>query len=395
MDIILFLLGSVTVSADYTNATSLLNICMYHGVAYSELKTYEDHVTMRFRHSEFLRLKKLTAEREIDYRIEKKQGIPYIFSRYKQRYGIAVGVLCAVFLVLMAHRYVWSIEVVGNKTLTSAEVRALLCEQGFGVGSLISEANTDKIENKIMIESDRISWMSINIVGTVATVQIREYDKASENDTVTKPANLIAKKAGLVQEVRLFRGNAVVSAGRYVEKGELLVSGIFDSDRVGFRYTRAWGEVMAKTEEEFYIEIPYEYEQRVYTDEEYCEKYLNFFDFSMNISKKYGKEGTLYDKIDIVENCDLFGVIKTPISLRTVKYMSYETVMAQRSREEAQELAYFKLSQLLGELSVDRIVIKKTVTPMVREDSYVLICTVVSIENIAEVSEFEVELTER
>ncbi|MBE6583449.1 MAG: hypothetical protein E7649_00515 [Ruminococcaceae bacterium] len=394
MGIILFLFGSVTVSADYTSATTLLNICMYYGIAYSHLKTFPDRVSVQFRYSEFRRFERLAREKSVEYSVEKKQGIPYILSRYKHRYGIAFGMICAVFLIIMAHRYVWSVEVIGNETLTTLEVKEMLREQGFGVGSLINQANTDRIENKIMIDSDRVSWMSINIVGTVAEVQIREYSKAPEKEDVTKPANLIAKKAGMVEEVRLFRGNAVVSAGRYVEKGELLVSGLFDSQQIGFRYTRAAGAVMARTEEEFYVEIPYEYEKKVYSGYEYCEKYLNFFDFSMNISKKYGKEGALYDKIDIVEDCDLVGGIKTPLSVRTVKYMEYEYVKETRSEEQAQILAYFELSQLLGEMASDRIVVRKTVTPIIRDDRYMLLCTIVSIENIAEVSEFEVDLTE-
>jgi len=395
MGFIMFLLGSVAVSADYTHATALLNICMYYGIPYTHLQTYADHITLKFRYSQYKCFARIASERGVQYEVIKKQGIPAILDRYKHRYGIAVGLVCAALIVVMAHRYVWSVEVEGNKTMTSFEVRELLREHGFGVGSPKSSVNTDRIENKIMIDSDRISWMSINIVGTVARVQIREYDGAPKKDKLTKPANLVAKKAGVVEEVRLFRGNAVVSAGKYVEKGELLVSGLFDSERVGFRYTRAAGTVMARTEEKFYVEIPYEYKQKMYTGQEFHEKYLKFFDFSLKISKNSGKSDAFYDKIDIVEDFDVINGIKTPTALHTVKYMEYETVTARRSEEEAQTLAYFRLSELLGELAEDHIIISKTVTPMVRDDRFALVCVVVSIENIAEVSEFEVDLTQR
>ena len=39
--------------------------------------------------------------------------------------------------------------------------------------------------------------------------------------------------------------------------------------------------------------------------------------------------------------------------------------------------------------------IKKTVTPYVRDDRFMLHCTVVLIENIAETSEFEVDLDKK
>ena len=391
MEILLFLLGGVTLRADFCCGTAILNVCMYYGIQYVKLKTLENGIEIKMRLSEFKRLKKLCEERDIGYEVVKEQGIPVILSRYRKRYGIALGVLLAIAGIIAAHQFVWSIEVEGNSSLTSAEVKALMAEHGFSAGSLISSANTDRIENAIMIDSSRISWMSINIIGTVAHVQIRENQAAPPKDTSTKPANLVAKKAGMVEEMRLFRGNAVVSAGRYVEKGQLLVSGLFDSQQLGFRYTRAAGMVMARTEEQFVIEIPYEYEQKVYTGQEYCEKYLNFFDFSINILKKGNKKGQFYDKIDIVEDCDLFGIIRTPFSKATVKYMEYETAMATRSEDEALTLAYRRLDELLGDVAEQRVVVKKTVSTVIGKDSVMLICTVVSIENIAEVAEFEVD----
>lgn len=392
--LLLFLLGSVTLSADYASATEILNLCMYHGISFARLDTNAKGIEMCFRLSEFSRFEKAARGRDIDYMIIKKRGIPNIISKYRYRYGIAAGVMLAVAVIFFAHSYVWSIEVEGNTTLTSSEVVQMLDAHGFSVGSRISDANTDRIENQIMIDSDRISWMSINLVGTVAKVQIRENVAPPDKEDESKPANLVASRAGLIEEVRLFRGLAVVAAGKYVEKGELLVSGLFDSNQEGFRFTRAAGEVMARTEREFFIEIPFEYEEKVYTGVQFCEKSLNFFDFSINISKKYSKNESFYDKIDIVEDFSLFG-LKTPISQRKVTYFEYETVSARRTAKEAEALAYAELERLLGERAEDSIIIKKTVMPSVKSDSYCILCRVVSIENIAETSEFEVELGER
>ena len=62
-----------------------------------------------------------------------------------------------------------------------------------------------------------------------------------------------------------------------------------------------------------------------------------------------------------------------------------------RSAEEAEELAYFELSERLAELSEDSILINKTVKPIVFKDRFALLCSVIVIEDIAEVSEFEVD----
>jgi len=115
----------------------------------------------------------------------------------------------------------------------------------------------------------------------------------------------------------------------------------------------------------------------------------------MNISKNSGNEGALYDKIDIVEDCSLWGFIETPISLRTERYLEYETAMMTRTVEEAEELAYFNLEERLSAMAENTVLIKKTVMPYERDDRFLLHCVIVLIEDIASVSEFDVELGEQ
>ncbi len=392
MNISYLLLGCVDISVDYDNITPLLNLCMYQGIPYSDFCAGSDRVTMRFRLFAFKRLKDEAEAKGIIYRVERRRGLPCYLEKYKRRVGLYLGVVLSAAAVFLSHQFIWDIDVTGNDRLTSSEVREVLFEHGFSVGSFIPRVNTDRIENRILIDSDTISWISINISGTVAEVQIRERELGRAENVITKPANLVASKSGIVEEVRLFRGRAMVGAGKYVKAGELLVSGLYDSVQTGFRYTRAAGEVYARTVEEFIIEIPYEYEGKAYTGVEYCDKYLNFFDFSMNISKNSGNLSSFYDKIDIVENYNLFGVVSTPISLRTERYLEYENVSLTRDRAAAEELAYAALEERLASLAESTVLVKKSVTPYAREDGFLLHCTLVLIENIASVAEFEVEL---
>ena len=387
-----FFLGYVTVSADYESITPLLNLCMYLCIPYSDFKAEKERVLLTFRLKAFGTMKKEADARGITYRVENRGGLPIFLEKYKYRFGLWLGIVCAIVLVFLSHQFIWDIEVTGNEIITSQEVRMLLKDHGFSVGSYIPSANTDRIENNILIDSEEISWMSINIIGTVAHVQVRENVGADKTEQATRPANLIAKKSGIIEEVRIFRGKVMVGAGKYVNKGDLLVSGLFDSVQQGFRYTRASGEVLARTVEEFYIEIPYEYEKKEYTGGEYCDKYLNFFDYSMNISKNSRKDDALYDKINIVENYCLLGMIETPLSVKTERYLEYKTVYETRSPEAAEELAYFELENKLSAMADDATLIKKTVVPYARDDRFILHCTVVLIENIAEISEFEVDL---
>lgn len=382
--------------ADYANAAGLLNLCMYYCIPYTDFAPVCDGIELTVRYSSFKRLKKEAETRGIEFSVIKSSGLPAFFARYKLRFGAFLGILVAAFLIYVSQNIVWDISVVGNEKITSSEIREMLREEGFFVGCYIPEANTDRIETKIMLKNDAISWMSINIKGTVAEVQIRETVAAREDeeDASKKPANLVAKKDGVIEEVRIFRGVPVVVSGQPVGKGALLVSGLYEGERVGVMYTRASGQVLARTTSEYYIEIPLEYEGKRYTGEKYYDKYLNFFDYSINISKNSGNLGEFYDKIDIVENYCLPWGIDTPFEKRTVEYLLFETVTMTRSAEEAESLAYFELSERLSEDAEDGIIVSKTITPTLKENSFVLYCKIEIIEDIACVSEFEVDITE-
>lgn len=387
-----FFLGGVRIFVDYDNAAPLLNLCMYFSIPYTAFTPVADGVEMTVRHSAYKRLKGEAEARGVVFSVRKRSGLPALFDRYKLRIGAFVGILLAFLLTVASQSVIWDINVTGNESITATEIRQMLREEGFFVGSYIPAANTDRIETRIMLKYDTISWMSINIMGTVAEVQVRETVPPQNADAPKNPANLVASKDGIIEEVRLFRGVATVVSGQPVSEGMLLVSGLYDGERIGVRYTRASGQILARTKSEYYIEIPFEYEEKRYTGEKFYDKYLNFFDFSINILKNSGNEGVLYDRISIVENFCFPDGKETPFGLRTDKYRAYETVKLTRTPKEAEELAYYELSARLSQLAEDSIVTRKTVTPILKQDSFMLVCRLEMIENIAETREIEIDI---
>ena len=277
MNVSYFFLGKITVRADYENATDILNICMLYKIPYTDFRTDESGISLCFKLSSFKTFKRKAQEYNVCFETVSATGIPSVFTKHKYRFGIALGISLSAILIVLSQRFVWSMSVTGNQNLTSSEIASKLDQYGFGIGAYVPKVNTDRIENKLLIESDEISWISINIIGTHAEIEVREYEKRDSSLEYVGAANLVAKKSGVIEDVRIYKGNVVVSSGQYVEKGDLLVSGLYDSNILGFRYTRAQGEVAARTTNEFYIEIPYEYVSYEHTGKQYYDKYLNFF----------------------------------------------------------------------------------------------------------------------
>ena len=392
MNITYLCLGYAEVFAEGESALELINLCMRYNLPYGNTYQSDSGVTFIFRLGRLKTLKALCQKEGIEISVKKTGGVPVWLHARRHRYGLMLGVFTALFLVIFMQNFIWRIDVVGNKSITTEEILNMLDDYGLFEGSYIPRLNTDKIQNRVLIDSDKISWISVNINGNTASVEVREISGSAQDADSNTPANLVASKAGQIVQVQVLSGNVIIAGGDFVEEGELLVSGIFDSKTEGYRVTRAEGKVYAQTSEEFYIKIPYEYEKKVYTGEKYCDEYLNFFNFSIKISKNSGNTYSLYDKISIVDSYSFLDGGRLPLSKTTEEYLEYENQTATRTAAEAEELAYFELSQRLGLLSEDAILVRKVIMPEIHDDFFALRCVIVCIEDIAKTVEFDVDI---
>lgn len=394
MNISYSILGYAEITAEGDNILSLVNLCMRNNLPYKHVTRVKGGACFLFRLATVSKVCELCRREGIEVCVRHKGGLPIWFYKRRNRYGLIAGVIAAVLMVVFARNFLWRIDVVGNRNMTTSEILDFLEGYGLCTGSYIPSLNTDRIQNKMLMDTDKISWISVNINGNTASVEIREAELAEKHDPTDRPANLVASKSGKIVQVQLLDGNAVIKSGDIVSEGQLLVSGIFDSKIDGYRVTRADGKIYAETSEEFYIKIPYEYEKKTYTGREYYDEYLNFFDFSVKISKNSRNQDVLCDKISIVNSCNFLDGGILPISKTTEKYLEYEMESATRTQQSAEELAYFELSQRLRMISSDATLIRKVIMPEIHEDFFALRCVIVCIEDIAKTVEFEVDNTE-
>lgn len=338
------------------------------------------------------KFEKASKSRGLPVEADSRRGLPSLLWRYRHRYGIIAGGLIFLFIVTFSGMILWDIRVIGNTTLDADRVKEELEACGLSVGDLLWNINTPVLENRLLIESDDIAWISINIIGNVAEVEIREAVPEPHPEEDYLCSDVVASRDGVVEWFEDTRGNTVVSSGDTVKAGDVLVSGYYpETETVGARFTVAKGRVYARTEREFSVSIPLTYEKKIYTGREKCEKYFILFKKEV---KFFGNSRNLYancDTIDTVEYLELPHGVLLPFGVRTVRYLEYENTAATRSAETATELALYKLRCLMAEQTRDGMLTKKQMTANIREDSYELICHAEYIENIALIKETEPE----
>ncbi len=391
MNPIFFLTGSRRVLTDAESGTELLNICLQYGISYCDF-VCADNGAIAFSVSVYAakRLSRLCAARGIQLRILRSGGLPLLLWRYRGRAGLMIGGLLSVALLVLSGRFVWDVRVLGNAEMSEGEVLEELRDCGFGVGSYIPSVQTEQLENRVLIASNRISWIAVRINGTVAEVQVIEHTPAPPEEERGKPANLVAAMDGQIELIELYRGNAIVSIGQAVRRGELLVSGLYESQTVGVRYTRAAGKILARTEREFLVEVPLSYEKKLLGEEKCNRITLNFFNFSLKIFENSGNEGGMCDIINKDREFSLPNGRRLPLSVKVEKRLPYTMVTATRTPEAALSLAYEELDRQMSSLSDNTELLTKRIETTLTETALILRCTVTCIEDIAVQQEFEI-----
>lgn len=384
----LWLFGYRSLETDGTHAAALLDLCLQANVSFSGFEALENG-GVRFRVGLLAggRLVRACKRTEIPF-YTSVGGAPQLFFRIVRRKGLLAGLLLGVFLLVLSQKFVWSVRVSGNQTLTAGEIRRVLANEGLEVGSYLPRLNIGKVETQTLLHAGALSWIAIHMDGTVAEVQVME--RAAIPEKSTQPANLIAERDGQIVELELYRGRAMVKAGDPVRAGDLLVSGVYDSQTVGYRFTRAAGNVLARTERAVRVEIPLSYEEKVYGEPIRGEAELRFFKFSWNFLKNSNKELSSCDIIEVTTGKDWLGLHDLPVSASQKIYHPYTVKTVSRNADEALELAYEELEKRLAALSPGMLLLEKHIQTEIGEESLVLECNLICVENIAVQREFEI-----
>jgi len=392
MKVMYFIFGGTEITAKRYDAEKILNICMHYGVVYKNFKFSDDNVTLVCSLYNASLLEKICNDSGIKLSRSKEFGVPKLISNYKKRIGIIIGIVLICAMVFTSQRILWDIRVSCEGKIDEHTVINELKKQNFGLGTYLPGIDVDVIENAVLINSKDISWISINLKGTVAYVEIRKKESVPQNVKNITPANLVASRDGLIEYFEVSRGNIAVKVGQNVRKGELLVSGIYDSNVLGYGYMRPQGAVYARTVHNINIEIPLKYQKKIYTGEEIEKKTLFFFSKSIKLYRNTGFLGGTYDTINKKEDIIFFDGTRLPFSIESILYRPYVYEDQVRTQSEAIELAYDKLNYMIDELAEDGAsLLRKNISGFFSEESYLLECEVTLIENIAQISEFEVE----
>lgn len=180
-------------------------------------------------------------------RILKKKGLPFFKHKYRSRTGVIVGVALFLTVISVLPLYLWKIEVVGCERVNPEEVKKVMHDLGVSPGTLKSRINIPILKQQVMQRIDSVAWISINLNGSDAIVEIKEKQLKLEKEVQGEPSNIVALYDGKIERMETYRGTPMVSDGEVVTKGQILISGIVEDLSGGSEFVDAEGKVYAAT----------------------------------------------------------------------------------------------------------------------------------------------------
>ncbi len=317
-----------------------------------------------------------------------RHGLLYLVHRYRRRWGIPIGVLLFFAVLWLSEQFIWTVDVSGNTDIPSDVITQRLDALGCGIGTYIPKVDFDDLHNSFLLKYDDISWISVNVRGTAAHIEVREMklpDRIIDEDA---PHNLVAREDGIIEYMEILRGTPVARTDELVRRGELLASGITEGKH-GLMFSHAMGSVMAEVKRSAHIEVPLESYVLNATGNQYSEKYLNIFGISLKFFENTEKMSQEYDKIEYEmsnrqKRLRVFDTVELPIAMSEMVFSEYERVPVILTEEEAKAQAYRRLRDECTALTSGCELVSRKISAGLSGNAYIIDCELTVICDIAE-----------
>ena len=343
-----FLRGSVALRVKCAAPERLVNLCAAHAIPFWDLQWQSGTVfTVRTTRAGFARLRQVTEEVDCHMTVLRRAGAPVLLGRLRRRYALLAGLgLLAAFL-LCGNLFIWDFRVTGNDTVPEETILRALEEYGITVGTVSLRLDQEAMRNHVLLELPDLSWLVVNVKGCTAHVQVVERQRPPRIVAEDEVSNVVAVRSGLVTKVEALDGKAQVAVGSTVTQGQLLITGVVDTERQGTRFLHGMGSVWARTWHELSVLVPLQTEQYIAAAGETTRIWLDFGKLSIKLWAKGSILPADCGKILDYGAVCLPGGFRLPLTVVKERTVRYTAQTAQRDEAQARAEGEAALLQLL------------------------------------------------
>lgn len=379
--LIRFIYGYVYFEGSGKHPEMFMNTVRRRGFNIWNISSMKGNIKGYITKNQYKLLRPVAYKSEVKISIKKKVGLPFLIHKYKYRWGMLAGSILFIMIIYVLSLYVWVVEVKGNNQIQKDTIIETAAEFGIRTGSLKSKLDLDILEQKLMEKIPDISWIAINMRGSIIVIELKERDNPPDVLKEDQKSNLISTTAGQITRLEVYSGKSEVSIGDVVEKGQMLVNGIVQDDLGGTTIKRSQGKVFAKTRRFLEESYPLVNEVQINSGETVTRKELQFFGIKLpiNLAQVPAQEC----KLEIVKSKAYVLNSMLPVELYEEKFTPIVKQSQVLSAKEAEEKAQEKI-KLREETELQNItVLDKTVSTQELDGKIKLSVSYLCEENIA------------
>lgn len=335
----------------------MLNLCAQNRVQFWRLQ-WEDELTFTFRTTlrDRKKVEKLAEKAMCEAKLIHRKGVSAAASGLAKRWGFLLGSALCVAAVSVLSGFLLVVEVEGNEQVPTAVILSELQRLGVRPGAYGPALEEKELANEALMALPQLSYMTINIYGTRAEVQVREAVKEPELLDEDTPADVVARADGIILDLRADSGRAVRREGDIVAAGEVLIAGRmklngpeYGVSDLGYLVVHAAGSVRARTWRTLEESVPLTGLKKEYTGAEQTLYSLQILWGEVNFFKNSSISYARYDKITNTRMLTVFGR-EMPLGLTTATLREYTVTEAPLDVEAAEQRLKPVLERRLSEL---------------------------------------------
>lgn len=331
--------GFIDIRVTCPHPERFINLCAQAGVAFWGVRR-EDHteISATIYRSSLGKATELCERMGARIIIIRTQGAPFFLSRFRHRYMLMVGFIACVFALLVSNQYIWEFSVEGNEILTNEAILKGLENAGITIGTPAAKVDVSTLRNQMLVTLPELSWITVNVSGSRASVVVRERVPKPYIIPRSVPANIVAEKSGVIIRIDTLEGNAKAFTGQTVHEGQLLVSGLVDSQTLGVRLLHARADVYARTWYDLEAVIPLEAVGKAYTGRVKTRNAIIFAGKRINLYDDTSQPFAWCDKMVETRVLQIPPDVVFPVMLVTETYSEYTPVNYHLSGEVGEGL---------------------------------------------------------
>nr|MDD6336652.1 sporulation protein YqfD [bacterium] len=286
---------------------------------------------------------------EMAITIEKGQATGWLglLKRLGRRYALWVPLAVGALLVGLYATRIWRVEITGCYQIPQVAIEDMIKSYGFRLGMEKGGIDVREWQRRLMMEFPILQWVGLHTDGVKLVVQVKENDPPI-GMARKQEGDIVAVMDGIVEEITVLRGVAMVKPGDRVVAGQVLIRGVITWPENGEKPVAAEGSVKGRIFREAVVSAPIVAEREVETGQRAVRRVLKIGSLAFPIDGQ-----NPFDRYTETTHFKPLGGAYSvfPIGVETTEYRQTATTTEQVDRESMEkQLVYQAERQAMAAL---------------------------------------------